>query len=34
MIDEQFDSSPVDKHKAMYGEANQANYLIAAKEKQ
>lgn len=29
---EQFESSPVDKHKAKYGEIGQANYLILAKE--
>lgn len=30
---QQLESSPIDKHKAQYGEQNQANYLILAKEK-
>lgn len=29
---QQLESSPIDKHKAQYGEKNQANYLILAKE--
>lgn len=33
MMAQQLESSPIDKHKAMYGEQNQANYLILAKEK-
>ena len=33
MMAQQLESSPIDKHKAQYGEQNQANYLILAKEK-
>lgn len=33
MMAQQLESSPIDKHKAQYGENNQANYLILAKEK-
>ena len=33
MMAHQLESSPIDKHKAKYGEQNQANYLILAKEK-
>lgn len=29
---QELESSPIDKHKAVYGEQNQANYLILAKE--
>jgi hypothetical protein len=29
---QQLENSPIDKHKAIYGEQNQANYLINAKE--
>lgn len=32
LIQEQLESSPIDKHKAKYGEMGQANYLILAKE--
>jgi len=30
---QKFNESPQDKHKAMYGETNQANYLNNAKER-
>ncbi len=30
---QKFNESPQDKHKAMYGETNQANYLINAKDR-
>jgi hypothetical protein len=30
---QQLESSPIDRHKAQFGEKNQANYLILAKEK-
>jgi hypothetical protein len=33
MMAQQLESSPIDKHKAQFGEKNQANYLILAKEK-
>lgn len=32
MYAQKLESSPVDKHKAKYGETGQANYLILAKE--
>lgn len=32
LMQEQLESSPIDKHKAKYGEMGQANYLILAKE--
>jgi hypothetical protein len=33
MMAQQLESSPIDKHKAQFGEKNQANYLMLAKEK-
>lgn len=30
---QKLESSPVDKHKAKFGEADQANYLLLAKER-
>jgi hypothetical protein len=32
MMAEQLDASPMDKRKAQFGETNQADYLIMAKE--
>jgi len=32
MMSEQLEASPTDKHKALHGETNQANYLITAKQ--
>mmetsp|Transcript_38987 Transcript_38987/g.59282 ORF Transcript_38987/g.59282 Transcript_38987/m.59282 type:complete len:92 (-) Transcript_38987:259-534(-) len=33
MMAQKLEESPVDRHKAVHGEHNQANYLILAKEK-
>mmetsp|Transcript_13613 Transcript_13613/g.23173 ORF Transcript_13613/g.23173 Transcript_13613/m.23173 type:complete len:117 (+) Transcript_13613:527-877(+) len=33
MMEQKLNDSPQDKHKAMYGETNQANYLISAKDR-
>jgi cell division cycle 14 len=33
LMTQKFNESPQDKHKAMYGETNQANYLINAKDR-
>ena len=32
MMSQQLEDSPIDKRKALYGEKNQADYLILAKE--
>jgi hypothetical protein len=32
MMAQQLEDSPIDKRKAMYGEKNQADYLVLAKE--
>ena len=33
LMTQKLNESPQDKHKAMYGETNQANYLINAKDR-